>query len=314
MKQALVSFAFVLLATSHSAQAQMLTFDDPQSNQSMTKVYDGVHTLYYSAEAAQWSLGDVSLTAVGSTLYLRSTFDDRSPNRYPYRFIAANVAQIHGTQLRLDFPEGTDRFGFGAALDSTSAPAQMLVDLYGLGGAFLGHYTVPLRRSSNTSGNTNSEGAFYVSGVGEIGSVTITNVGDSVNSASLLNWVIDNITYAAPGRVGPQGPQGAAGERGADGPEGPQGAKGDMGPAGPQGAAGAQGVAGPQGLKGDKGDPATLPTGMVLYLVKGSPVPDGFTLIGELQSHVLRTESVSPGGGDSARKLVPLVLGVYVKH
>jgi hypothetical protein len=242
-----IGLAMILLCLStHTARAQMLTFDEPQSNQAMTNVFNGLHTLYFSPTAPDWSFGDVSLNAVGSTLYLRSTFDDRSPSPYPYRFIARNVAQIQASQLRIDFPNGTSRFGFGAALDSTSGQGQMTVDISGAGGSFLGSYSVSLQRSTNTDGSTNSEGVFFVSGVGDIRSVTISNLGDALVPASRNNWVIDNIQYAVAGQVGPQGP------------------------------------AGSQGPKGDTGAPASFPAGMLLYLIQGSPVPGGFTFIGRL--------------------------------
>ena len=239
----------VLGLSTHTARAQMLTFDEPQASQAMTNVFNGLHTLYFSAAASDWSFGDVSLNAVGSTLYLRSTFDDRSPAPYPYRFIVRNVAQVQGSQLRIEFPNGTNRFGFGAALDATSGQAQMTVDISGPSGSPLGSYSVSLQRSTNTDGSTNSEGVFFISGLGDIRSVTITNSGDPLVPASRNNWVIDNIQYAAAGQVGPQGP------------------------AGPQG---------PQGPQGEPGAPASLPAGMLLYLIQGSPVPTGSTFIGRI--------------------------------
>jgi hypothetical protein len=321
-----------LTLVSQSAFAQVLTFDDAQSNQAMTNVFNGLHTLYFTNDAAEWSFGDVSLTALSSTLQIRSTFDERSPNPYPYRFIVGNVAQVHGPRLRLDFPNGTDRFGFGAALNGTAGRAQMIVDLSDTSGVFLGRYTVPLQRSSNTNGNTDSEGAFFVSGIGQIGSATITNLGDPVVPASVDNWVIDNIQYALRGQigpVGPQGPQGDAGLTGAAGPQGPkgetglsgavgpQGPKGDIGltgapgPQGSRGETGLSGPAGPQGPKGDKGDPAALPAGMVFYLLHGSPAPEGFTFLGQLRSQV-HPESIGDGGGNGPAST--LVVDVYLKR
>lgn len=261
MKIVFALIAMFVFGTTYSAEAQMLTFDEPQSHQAMTRVFNGSHTLYFSNSNAEWSFGDLSLTALGSTIQLRSTFDDRSPNPYPYRYILRNVAQVAGPQLRIDFTTATNRFGFGAALNGTSGQGQMLVELSGVDGAVLGSYTVALQRSTNTNGNTNSEGVFFVADAGDISSVTITNLGDPQAPSSLNGWVIDNIQYAVAGQPGPQGP------------EGPQG------PAGPQGLEGPQGPVGPEGPKGDKGDAAQLPTGTAIYLPRGSAAPSGFVFV-----------------------------------
>src|SRR6476469_1217000 len=135
MKFVLALVAMFVLGATRSAQAQMLTFDEPQSQQTMMRVNNGTHTMYYSPSQTEWLFGDVSLTALGSTMYLRSTFDDRSPGPYPYRFISRNVAQIQGPQLRIDFPGGTNRFGFGAALNATSGQGRIVVEVSGAGGS-----------------------------------------------------------------------------------------------------------------------------------------------------------------------------------
>jgi hypothetical protein len=45
-----IGLATMLLCLStHTAHAQMLTFDEPQSSQAMTNAFNGLHTLYFSA-------------------------------------------------------------------------------------------------------------------------------------------------------------------------------------------------------------------------------------------------------------------------
>ncbi|HEY1303656.1 MAG TPA: hypothetical protein VGF24_08920 [Vicinamibacterales bacterium] len=235
MKRVLALAALFVFTGICPARAQVLTFETPQANHTMTNVFNGSHTLYFSATAPEFSFGDLSLSALGAsqgggvgTFIIRSTFDDRSPNPYPYRFIAGNVAQIDATGLYIEFPNGTDRFGFAAALDSTSGAGHMTVDAFGAAGESLGTYTVPLRRSSNTNGNTNSEGVFFVSDIGTIGAVTITNHGDPLNPNSLFGWVIDNIEYGAAGVAGTPGPTGPPGPIGPQGPAGPAGTNADV--------------------------------------------------------------------------------------
>lgn len=90
------------------------------------------------------------------------------------------------------------------------------------------------------------------------------------------------------GPAGPAGPTGAAGPAGAVGPVGPAGATGPSGPVGPAGAVGPVGPIGPQG---PQGPPAQWPTGTVLYIVRGTPAPDGFTLIGSFRQELHTTSS-----------------------
>src|SRR4051794_40830069 len=105
MKRALFLTAIFLTLGASAAFAQVLTFDEPESQQSMINVIAGVNgskTLYFSGDAKQWSYGDVVLTSVGLTSIVRSTFDDRSPSPYPYRFISGNVMQVRNNKLRID--------------------------------------------------------------------------------------------------------------------------------------------------------------------------------------------------------------------
>src|SRR3989442_657601 len=125
--------ALVVLVSARGAEGQILTFDEPQSQRSMTHICACVHTQYYSDSVSQFTTGTVTLTATGSLLYVRSTFDDRSPNPYPYRFIAGNVVQVYGNQLRIDLSQPSDHFGFGAALNATSGVGQMTVQLFEAG-------------------------------------------------------------------------------------------------------------------------------------------------------------------------------------
>jgi hypothetical protein len=125
----------------------------------------------------------------------------------------------------------------------------------------------------------------------------------------------------ATGQTGPQGPAGPVGHTGADGlstqivgtadqiacPTGGvllatltsagvpvgntepvcNGLKGDAGPVGPQGPTGAQG---PQGLTGTPGIDG-LPSGTVLYVLQGSPMPSGWTALGAVHEVAVKTGS-----------------------
>jgi hypothetical protein len=128
----------------------------------------------------------------------RTTFDDRSPSPYPYDFISGNVLQVRSTGLRIDFSQPVSSFGFGAALDATSDPGQMQIDLFDSGLGSLGTYFLTLDRTpvSHLGGTgSNSEGLFFADGLAGMSRARITNFGDGINGESLFGYVVDNITF-----------------------------------------------------------------------------------------------------------------------
>lgn len=93
------------------------------------------------------------------------------------------------------------------------------------------------------------------------------------------------------GPTGPQGPQGVKGDTGPQGPAGATGPQGSIGPQGPQGPQGLIGPIGPVGPQGPKGDPATLPSGALVFLLDGDPIPTGFTLVGTFRIDFIDRDS-----------------------
>ena len=173
---------------------ETITFSEPEIESLLTNESSGTPGITrYSDPFNSFPIKGAVFTAVSSDgsrgwFYFRTTFDNRTP--YPYNFIASNVMQIHPDGLRIDFATQTRVVAFGAALDATSAPSSMQIRLFGPGGVDLG-----TRGMSLVGRSSNSEGAFYVSGVGEIVRIVITNLGDGVNPASRSGWVIDNVTF-----------------------------------------------------------------------------------------------------------------------
>ncbi len=109
----------------------------------------------------------------------------------------------------------------------------------------------------------------------------------------------------APGAAGPQGPAGAEGAPGLNGRDGVDGAAGPVGPQGPagtnglngrdgvNGAPGPMGPAGPAGPQGPAGVAGTGAfAGSLQLVVRGTPVPTGYTRIGSYRQ---------PLNGDSRR-------------
>lgn len=74
--------------------------------------------------------------------------------------------------------------------------------------------------------------------------------------------------------AGPPGPQGAAGPQGPSGPTGPVG---PVGPVGPKGETGAQGPTGPEG---------SVPSGTLILILEGDPVPTGYTYVGSYKQNL----------------------------
>lgn len=90
------------------------------------------------------------------------------------------------------------------------------------------------------------------------------------------------------------------GEPGPQGEQGPQGIQGEVGPTGAQGLQGIQGIAGPQGDAGI--DAAAAVSGSLLFLLKGTPRPEGYSHVGNF------TQKLKKGG-----KPVSLRVRVFVK-
>jgi hypothetical protein len=108
---------------------------------------------------------------------------------------------------------------------------------------------------------------------GEPGAIGATGAAGPIGLQGLPGDAGSVGPQGAKGDTGSAGPQGLKGDSGQTGLQGPIGAQGIPGPVGPQGVLGSSGPMGPQGPKGEAGNPAALPSGMVLYLIKGSPVP-----------------------------------------
>ena len=88
----------------------------------------------------------------------------------------------------------------GAALNSTNAPGDMTVELFDPDNQSLGVFPVHLRATllSRFGGTfSNTEGAFFISGIGKIASVLITSKGDEDFGDSKQNWVLDNVMFDA---------------------------------------------------------------------------------------------------------------------
>jgi hypothetical protein len=174
---------------------------------------EGAITITFDEQAAVSNLGSslpqlavdgVTFTPdgdAGSSVLLvtpRTTFDDRSPSPYPYDFIAGNLLQVSRTELWVGFSQPVSSFGFGAALNLTSSPGQMQIDLFDSNEGILGTFYLLLDQTqiSQQGGmNSNSEGLFFVGGIPGISRALITNFGDSILDGSKFGFVVDNITF-----------------------------------------------------------------------------------------------------------------------
>jgi hypothetical protein len=128
----------------------------------------------------------------------RTTFDDRSPSPYSYDFISGNLLQVSSTELWVNFSQPVSSFGFGAALNLTSSPGQMQIDLFDSSEGSLGTFFLVLDQThiSQQGGmNSNSEGLFFVGGISGISRALITNFGDGILDGSRFGFVVDSITY-----------------------------------------------------------------------------------------------------------------------
>jgi hypothetical protein len=174
---------------------------------------EGAMTITFDEQAAVSNLGSslpqlavdgVTFTPdgnAGSSVPLvtpRTTFDDRSPNLYPYDFIDGNLLQVSRTELRVDLPQPVSSFGFAAALNLTTSPGQMQIDLFDSNERTLGTFYLLLDQtqiSQQGGTNSNSEGLFFVSGIPGISRALITNFGDGILNGSKFGFVVDNITF-----------------------------------------------------------------------------------------------------------------------
>ncbi len=113
------------------------------------------------------------------------------------------------------------------------------------------------------------------------------------------------VTVALPEIAGPEGPTGPQGEQGLVGPPGPQGIQGEAGPQGPIG------PIGPQGEQGPVGQPGSVPSGTLLFVLQGDPVPPGLTYIGSFRQ-VLNGTPSSGGKGNGQDRVI--VIEIYKKN
>ena len=187
-----VGVAVLLTTVAPVGKAEMITFDEPEV---VSILGPSIHQL---------SVGGVTFTPEGvprgsmPLVTPRTTFDDRSPSPSPYDFISGNLLQAYSTELRIEFSQPVSSFGFGAALDATSSPGQMRIDLFDSGLGSLGTFFLTLDRTpvSKLGGtNSNSEGSFFVSGLAGMSRAQITNFGDGAIAASAFNFVVDNVTF-----------------------------------------------------------------------------------------------------------------------
>lgn len=179
------------------ASAATINFSEPAVTVLLTNTFVGSQVTHYSDPLTSFSLDGVTFFAADSFV-LRTTFDDRSPLPYSYDFIGENVLQVASTTLNISFTTPVDAFSFGAALNATSAPSQMQVELFGSGNASLGVFTLMLDRtvlSLSGGTNSNSEGFFLAPSVGLITGARLTNFGDGSSNGSQFNWVIDNVGF-----------------------------------------------------------------------------------------------------------------------
>ncbi|MBN2475133.1 MAG: PEP-CTERM sorting domain-containing protein [Pirellulales bacterium] len=194
MCRVLLSVGVIVLLTPVAlvGEAATITFDEPAAVGNLGHMVDQLNVggVTFTPEGVPW----LSVPLVTP----RTTFDDRSPNPYPYDFISGNLLQVHSTELRLDFSQPVSSFGFGAALNATSDLGQMQIDLFDSGLGSLGTFTLTLDRTlvSQSGGvNSNSEGRFFVGDLAGASRARITNFGDGAGSASELNFVVDNVTF-----------------------------------------------------------------------------------------------------------------------
>lgn len=195
----LLGIAAVLLVFLPQASAAVITYDEQP-------VLDLLGGSRWTSGMPSFSVSGLTFAAQGTTslgippfLYLRSSWDDRSPSPSPYDFISGRMMQIGSTALQISFAEPVAAFGFGAALNGTSALSSMQVELFNAGSQSLGVFSFNLDRTTLSllgGTNSNSEGLFNISSPG-IASARITNFGDGINSASQYHWVIDNISYSS---------------------------------------------------------------------------------------------------------------------
>lgn len=187
-------WAFLLFT--QGATANPITFDEPEA------------TSVLWSSLPQFSIGGLTLTPQGALpvgnpypfVTPRGTFDDRSPSPYSYDYISGNVLQVNSTEVLVDFGNPVGSFGFGAALNATSSPGLMTIQMFDSQQASLGLFSLTLDRTvlSLLGGtNSNSEGLFFVSGLSGASSALITSFGDGTANTSQFNWVIDNITFVS---------------------------------------------------------------------------------------------------------------------
>jgi hypothetical protein len=205
-----VALSVLTLGRASAAIATTLDFSEPSVETLLTNTFVGSHVMHYSDPLTLFSLEGATFSASGAIssgspyFYLRTIFDDRSPLSYAYDYIGGNVLQVASTGLDISFLAPVEAFSFGAALNSASSPSQMRVELFGVGNASLGVFSLALDRtvlSSAGGTNSNSEGRFVAPSVGLITAAHMTNLGDGTADGSEVQWVIDNVDFRSAASV-----------------------------------------------------------------------------------------------------------------
>lgn len=194
-------------ASAAVTKTTVITFGEPESVAFMTTSRTSSGVPYVSS----YSLPEIQLPGASFTpivpavagglpyVLVRSGWDFRPAPAYD--FIVEDLMQVAARALliKLDYP--TRFFAFSAALNSSTAPGAMSVELLDADDRTLGVFAVHLRATalSRFGGtNSNTEGTYFISGIGEIASVVITNKGDGSSAESQWNWALDNVTFDKP--------------------------------------------------------------------------------------------------------------------
>lgn len=194
-------------APAGNTKTTVIAFGESESVALMTNAGTSNGVPYtYSRSLPELQLPGATFTPVvpavaGGLPYVvvRSGWDFRAAPAYD--FIVDHLMQVSSRALRIQLDYPSRFFAFGAALNASSSPADMTVELFDAESHSLGVFAVHLRRTvlSRFGGtNSNTEGTFLISGIGDIASVVITNKGDGINAGSQWNWALDNVTFDVP--------------------------------------------------------------------------------------------------------------------
>lgn len=187
-----------------------MTFDEPEAVALMT-----THATYSNGipYVISPSLGEIDLRGATFTpvvpavnggtpfVYLQSPYALGSGSPSPYDFLVDGALRVASGGLRITLDMPTRVVGFSAALNASGSPGDMSVELVGVDGRSLGVFAMHLRRTvlSRFGGtNSNTEGTFFISGIGSIAAVVITNKGDGLNPDSQWHWTLDNLILEEP--------------------------------------------------------------------------------------------------------------------